>query len=76
MAMTLPIHPETIHSELEQIEALVTKWRKKVGAGLPGIDLPAQDAEEKLDNFLREFTGELLFVGGKCNNMALILSER
>jgi len=76
MGLTLPINPETIHTELEQIEVVVKRWREAVGKGLPGIDIPASDPEEKLEAFLREFTGELLFVGGKCNNMALILSER
>lgn len=74
--ITLPIDPENIYTELESIEKVVTKWRALVGKGLPGVDLPAADAEEKLDAFLRQLTGELLFVSGKCNNLAVILSER
>lgn len=75
-ALTLPIHPDTIHTELEQIEAVVKKWKDRIDKGIVGVDKPAADPEEKLDAFLREFTGEMLFVGGKCNNMALILAER
>ena len=74
--ITLPIDPENIYTELEHLEKMIVGWREKVGKGLPGVDLPAADAEEKLDAFLRQFTGELLFVSGKCNNLAVILSER
>lgn len=74
--LSLPIHPEVIHKELEQIEAIVMKWRERIGRGIPGIDLPSPHAEESFDLFFRQFTGELLFIGGKCNNLALILSER
>jgi hypothetical protein len=76
MNNTLPIDPEEIHTELEQIERIATKWRTSVGNGIAGIDLPTADAEEKLDAFLRQFTGELLFLAGKCQNLAVVLSER
>lgn len=74
--LTLPVNPETIHEELEQIERIVARWRESVGKGIVGIDLPAQDAEERLEMYLRQLTGELLFVGGKCTNLAMILAER
>lgn len=74
--LTLPINPETIYAELQQIEGIVARWRESVGKGIVGIDMPAQDAEERLEMFLRQFTGELLFVGGKCTNLAMILAER
>jgi len=74
--IALPIHPDNIHAELEHIEKVITKWRERISKGLPGIDIPTTDAEEKLDAFFREFTGELLFAAGKCQNMAVILSER
>jgi len=74
--ITLPIDLENIYTELEHIEKVVAKWRASVGNGLPGVDIPVADAEEKLDAFMRQFTGELLFVSGKCNNLAVILSER
>lgn len=76
MGNTLPVHPDNVHTELEHVEKIVTKWRKKVGDGIVGIDIPAADADEKLDAFLREFTGELLLVAGKCQNLAVILTER
>lgn len=74
--LMLPITPDNIHSELESVEAVVRKWREFVGQGIPGIDIPTSDAELKLDTFLRQFTGELLFVSGKLNNIAMVLSER
>ena len=76
MAESLPINPETIHEELLSVERLVVKWRESIGKGIVGIDLPAPDAEVKLEAYMREFIGELLLVSGKCQNMALILAER
>jgi len=76
LSMVLPISPDNIHTELEHVEAIVKKWREFIGKGIPGVDMPTQDAEVKLDAFLRQFTGEMLFVSGKCQNMAVVLSER
>lgn len=75
-SMTLPISPDNIHKELEHAEEIVKKWREFVGKGIPGVDTPAQDAEAKLDTFLRQFTGELLYVSGKLQNVAVVMSER
>lgn len=74
--LTLPIHPDNIHAELEHVEAIVKKWRTQIGEGLPGIDIPAQNAEDKLELLLQQFVGEMLFVAGKCQNMAIVLAER
>jgi hypothetical protein len=76
-SMTLPVTPDNIHAELESVEAIVKKWREYIGKeGIPGIDKPAQDAEAKLDSFLRQFTGEILFTAGKLQNLAVVLSDR
>lgn len=72
----LPIHPDLLHSELEGMEAVLKKWRVSIGEGIAGVDLPTANAEEKLENFVRQFIGELLFVAGKAQNMAAILAER
>lgn len=70
----LPVDPENIHTELEHMEAIIKSWREAVGNGIPAVDQPAP--EEALDDFLRKFTGELIFVAGKCQNLAVVLSER
>jgi hypothetical protein len=72
----MPINPDHIHEELESIHKIITKWKNSVSKGIVGVDLPGANAEEKYEKFLREFTGELLFVSGKCQNMAVVLSER
>jgi len=77
LSMTLPITPDNLHTELEHVEAIVRKWREFIGnKGIPGIDAPAQDAEAKLDAFIRQFTGEMFYVAGKCQNVAVVMSER
>ena len=72
----LPINPDSVHEELESIEKIIRKWKDLIDKGIPGVDIPCQDAEAKVDLFLRQFTSELLFVGGKCSNLAILLSER
>lgn len=75
-SVALPINPETIYEELQSIEGVIAKWRESVGHGIVGVDKAAPDAEAKLEAYMREFVGELLLIGGKCQNMALILAER
>jgi hypothetical protein len=73
----LPINPENIHDELESIKKLVDYWESRLKKEpLPGIDIPTSNSEEQLECLLRQMTGELLFIAGKCNNLAVILSER
>lgn len=74
--ITLPVNPDTIHAELESTLQILTKWRDAVNAGIPGVDLPGPDAEEALDNFLRELAGELFLAAGKAHNLASVLAER
>jgi hypothetical protein len=75
--IVMPVSPEEFHKELEHMADILVKWRDKIGKeGIVGVDQPAADAELKYEQFIREFTGELLYVGGKCQNLALILSER
>jgi hypothetical protein len=76
VTLALPVHPDTIHEELISIDKIVAKWKARVNEGIPCIDLPGPDAEEALDNFLREFSGELLLVAGKAHNLAIVLAER
>ena len=75
--ITMPVHPDTFHKDLEHLTEILEKWRDRVGKeGIPGVDQPAADAELRYERFIREFTGEMLYVSGKCQNIALILSER
>lgn len=76
MAEVLPINPDVLHEELESVEKLILKWKDRISKGIVGVDLPGANAEEKLEAFLREFSGEMLYVAGKCQLMATITSER
>lgn len=76
MAEVLPINPDVLHEELEAVEKLIVKWKGRVSQGIAGIDMPAANAEEKIEAFIREFSGELLYVSNKLAAMASIVSER
>ena len=73
---TLPVHPDHIHEELESVEKIIAKWRASVDNGIAGFDLPGSNAEEQLEMFLRHLSGELIYVAGKCQNLAIVLTER
>ena len=75
-SMTLPVTPDNIYEELKSAERVVAKWRESVGKGIPGVDVLTSDAEAQLDAYMRQLTGELLFVAGKLQNLAVVLSER
>lgn len=70
----LALSPDVIHEELQGVQKLINKWTGIVNNGIPGVDTPA--SEEAAEKFLRQLVGELLFVAGRCQNMALILAER
>jgi hypothetical protein len=74
MSIRLPINPETLSTELAALKATVEKWQKIIDTqGVPGIDTPGR--EDVLDEFLREFCGELRLVSGKCATIADVIDE-
>lgn len=76
-SITMPINPNTFHADLEHMVEVLTKWRDKIGKeGIPGVDMATNDAELKYERFIREFAGELFYISGKAQNIAIILSER
>lgn len=70
----LPVSPDTIYAELESAIEILKKWHTKVGAGVPGMDLPTSDPSA-IEAFFRELQGEVMLVSGKCANLATILGE-
>jgi len=71
----LAVSPEVLHDELEQAEAILTKWKKVVSGGIPGLEMPSTD-DAALVRFLTELGGELLLVAGKCESLSNIITER
>lgn len=71
---TIALSPDTIRSELKTVAGLVGYWQERLEQGVPGVEMPGTD--EALEAVLRQFVGEMLFVSGKCQNMAMILAER
>ena len=71
MSEVLSVSPDVIFTELEAAEALIRKWRERVGEGIPNVDgLPAQD--EVFVRFVSELCGELLVVAGKCQTLSAV----
>jgi hypothetical protein len=74
MEGVLPISAELLLAEIEGAQAVLHKWAEKVGAGIPGVDIPAD--ETAAYRFVSELCGELLITAGKCQNLAAILTDR
>jgi hypothetical protein len=72
----LPISREVLIKELETAKDYLDKWLQKVEAGIPGIDIPASgSAENHIEDFVREFCGEMRVVSGKCDTLSEVMSE-
>lgn len=69
----LPISTEVLITELDVIAKVISNWRTKLEAGIPGEDLPIS-SEHQAEDFVRKLCGELLIVAGTCENMSNILS--
>jgi hypothetical protein len=74
MEGVLPISSELLLSEIQTALAVLAKWKERVEAGIPGVDLPADEASTY--RFVSELCGEILVVAGKCQNVAAILTDR
>jgi len=70
----LPVSAELLYSEVESAEAVLAKWKKAIGEGIPGVDIPS--TEEALYRFIAQLCGELMVVAGKCQNLAAVVSDR
>lgn len=72
----LAASPEVIHNELETCVAILKKWQG-LAQQIPGVHVPVSGAHgpQALENFLREFVGELQIVAGKCDTLADVLAS-
>jgi len=67
------ISRELVYEEMKSTKLVLEKWMRRLEeTGFPEVDMPA--AEGRLDEFLREFCGEMLVCAGKCENLASVLS--
>jgi hypothetical protein len=71
----LPVRADLLHEELEAARKTLQYWEELVYKGIPGVDLPAADAEAVVDKFRRELCGELMIVAGKCQTLSMVISE-
>jgi len=68
----IPVTTPVIRQEVESAQAILASWFERIDAGIPGLDIPAD--EMACDLWIHQFCGELLVVAGKCENLASILA--
>lgn len=61
-----------ILAEIEGAKAILSRWEERVGAGIPGQDLPAS-SEDAAVAFYDELSSELLVSAGKIENLAHVI---
>lgn len=66
--MPLKIQSDTLRTEVDQIIALLTAWQERLGRGIPGDELPANDLNAEI--FQYQLRGELQLAGERL--MALV----
>jgi hypothetical protein len=67
--MRLPLSTEVIQLELKSAIDILSKWESDTRQ-IPGQDVPA-DADQ-IEEFFRQFAGELILVARKCEALAAI----
>lgn len=72
---SLPVRPEMLHEELESMRKLLQHWELYVSKGITGVDFPTERAEELVEKFRRELSGELTIVAGRAQALAVVISE-
>ena len=66
--MRLGISSGVIRDELVACQKILQEWEVEISKGLPGVDREAD--EEELNNILRNFVGEILYVSDKLASLA------
>jgi hypothetical protein len=68
----LPIEPDQLLRELQDTQAILTKWVARIEKdGIPVIDRPG--ADEALEEFISHLAGELLLVAGRAETLSGVL---
>lgn len=75
MVEGLPVRVDTLHEELKSMRAMLEHWEQVVNTGIPGVDIPAENAEALVDRFRRELCGELTVIAGRTQALAVVISE-
>lgn len=70
----LAISSRVLLTEVQTAKAILTKWEESIQTGVPAVDLPAPP--DRLEDWLREFCGEVRVVAGKMDVLAEILQEQ
>lgn len=55
--MTMKIQPDTVRGEVEQILAILSRWKERLDAGIPGDEVPGNDLNVEIFQF--QLRGEL-----------------
>lgn len=66
--MRLGISSGVIRDELAACQKVLKEWEEEISKGLPGVDRDSN--EEELNNILRNFVGEILYVSDKLASLA------
>lgn len=55
--MSMRIQPDTLRDEVDQIVAILSRWKERLDAGIPGDELPANDTNADIFQF--QLRGEI-----------------
>lgn len=55
--MTMRLKPDTLRDEVDQVIAILTRWKDKLSEGVPGDETPANDLNSEIFQF--QLRGEI-----------------
>ena len=69
--MTMPVPIDTLHTELEQIVAVLEAVKGRLEPGVPGDELPATNQNAEIFRF--QLRGEIVLCAGRLATLAEVL---
>lgn len=55
--MPMKLMPDTVRDEVEQVLAILSRWKERLDAGIPGDEIPGNDLNVEIFQF--QFRGEM-----------------
>lgn len=71
--MAMRLRADTIRTELEQVQAIITAWQKRLDEGVPGEEVPADDLNAEI--FEMQLRGELMLAANRLTSIVEVLDE-
>lgn len=71
--MPMRLQPDTLRSELDQVMEILSSWKGRLSAGIPGDEIPSNDLNVEI--FQYQLRGEILLAAERLMALAEVLES-